>query len=139
MEAVIGGVPSNQRRGYAQTAFRESSLSGVARRRDVAAAWLVLLLVAMLAAPAASFARRLPGEQVAAHLVDVALREWREWGEALVDARDGTARLERTGAHESDTAPFDAQAHARLRALLARARDDGDDAQFELLLARDTG
>src|SRR5690606_26203758 len=82
--------------------------SGV-RRRGLAAAG-ILLLAAALAAPDTALARRLPGDQVAAHLVDVALREWRDWGGTRVDATDGTARLEDEGAHESDTAPFDAAA-----------------------------
>ncbi len=47
---------------------------------------------------------------MAAHLVAVALREWRAWGRTSVDATDGTARLERQGAHEADSAPFDARA-----------------------------
>ncbi len=80
------------------------------RRRGLAAAWVVLLLAALPAAPGTSFARRLPGEQVAAHLADVALREWRAWGRTRVDATDGRARLVHEGAHEDDTAPFDAQA-----------------------------
>lgn len=79
-------------------------------RRRLTAVVSLSLLVATLAASGSSFARRLPGEQVAAHLVDVALREWREWGETLVDATDGTARLEQAGAHEDDIAPFDARA-----------------------------
>ncbi|MCD6681961.1 MAG: DUF2272 domain-containing protein [Burkholderiaceae bacterium] len=145
---------------------------------------LVLVVAAML--PDVALARRLPGDQVAAHLVSVAMREWRDWGETSVDARDGTARLVHEGASERDTEPFDAHArvhrywalgtgragesgaaprpnapwsaafvsflmqqigvvapsfvgnaaHARyLRALLARERDAGDEAQFALLLA----
>ncbi len=77
-------------------------------RRVSAAACTGLLLAALLPAPA--LARRLPGEQVAAHLVAVALREWHDWGRTCVDATDGAARLERAGADELDTAPFDAQA-----------------------------
>lgn len=80
------------------------------RRRGVAFACLVLSLCTLPVAPGAAFARRLPGDQVAAHLVDVALREWREWGRTRVDATDGRARLVHAGAHENDTAPFDAQA-----------------------------
>lgn len=76
----------------------------------MAAACVLLLLVAMLTVPDSACARRLPGDQVAAHLVDAALREWRDWGGTRVDATDGTARLEHEGAHESDTAPFDARA-----------------------------
>lgn len=156
--------------------------------RTSAAAWAALLLALLIAAmlPHVALARRLPGDQVAAHLVSVALREWRDWGETSVDAGDGTARLVREGATELDTGPFDARArvhrywawgtggagepgaaprpnapwsaafvsflmqqigvgapsfvgdaaHARyLRALLAREREAGDDAQFELLAA----
>lgn len=148
-----------------------------------------LALLLAVAAPPPAHARRLPGGQVAAHLVSVALREWRDWGETIVDATDGTARLEHEGASELDTAPFDARArvhrywalglgtadhpgaaprpnapwsaafisflmqqigvvapsfvgnaaHARyLRALLAREREGGDEAQFELLPADET-
>jgi hypothetical protein len=154
-------------------------------RRASAATGALLLLAAMML-PDSALARRLPGEQVARHLVAVALHEWRDWGETSVDATDGTARLVREGASELDTEPFDARArvhrywalgtasangpgapprpgapwsaafvsflmqqigvaapsfvgnsaHARyLRALLARERDAGDDAQFDLLLA----
>jgi hypothetical protein len=148
-----------------------------------------LALLLALAAPPPAHARRLPGDQVAAHLVSVAMREWRDWGETMVDATDGTARLEHEGTTELDTAPFDARArvhhywalglgtadqpgaaprpnapwsaafisflmqqigvvapsfagnaaHARyLRALLAREREGGDEAQFELLPAEET-
>ncbi|HEY0877551.1 MAG TPA: DUF2272 domain-containing protein, partial [Zeimonas sp.] len=62
-----------------------------------------------VAATTPAHARRLPGNQVAAHLVDVALREWRDWGGTTIDATDGTARLEHEGAIESDTSPFDAR------------------------------
>ncbi len=156
--------------------------------RHRARARALVLLLAIAAVPPAH-ARRLPGDQVAAHLVSVALREWRDWGETVADATDGTARLEREGASELDTAPFDARsrvhrywanglgtaghpgaeprpnapwsaafisflmhqvgvvapsfvgdaAHARyLRALLARERQAGSDAQFVLLLAEAT-
>ena len=46
----------------------------------------------------------LPADQVAAHLVSTAEREWRDWGQTIVDARDGHSRLERRGARETDTA-----------------------------------
>lgn len=164
---------------------RHSCRHSRALQREITAALLLLALLAF-AAPQAAHARRLPGDQVARHLVDVALREWRDWGGTVVDATDGTARLERQGAQEEDTQPFDARArvhrywalgtargsepgapprpgapwsaafvsflmeqvgvtapafvgdaaHARyLRALLARERSTGDDAQFELLPA----
>ncbi|MCO5100603.1 MAG: DUF2272 domain-containing protein [Burkholderiaceae bacterium] len=167
---------------------RESGTRTSARKRKRSGLPLVhalALLFAVGTVPTAH-ARRLPGEQVAMHLVSVALREWRDWGRTTVDATDGTARLEREGAGEHDTGPFDARArvrlywalglggadhsgapprpnapwsaafvsflmqqigvvapsfagdaaHARyLRALLAREREAGNDAQFALLLA----
>ncbi len=91
-------------------ARRVRSADAPRRARSPAAAFLLLLLLLTLAAPPIAHARRLPGEQVAAHLVSVAQREWRDWGGTLVDATDGIARLERAGANELDTAPFDAQA-----------------------------
>jgi hypothetical protein len=94
----------------ADAARRTRSPATPRRTRSSDAALLLLLLLLALAAPPTAHARRLPGEQVAAHLVSVAQREWRDWGGTLVDATDGIARLERAGANELDTAPFDAQA-----------------------------
>jgi len=81
-------------------------------RRASAAARTGLLLALLIVAtlPEVALARRLPGDQVAAHLVSVAMREWHDWGETSVDATDGTARLVHEGASELDTEPFDARA-----------------------------
>ncbi len=49
-------------------------------------------------------ARHLPAEQLVAHLLAVADREWRDWGQTTVDATDGYSRVERRGALETDTA-----------------------------------
>jgi hypothetical protein len=57
-----------------------------------------------LPAPAQAEARRLPADQVGSHLLSVADREWRDWGQPLVDARDGHSRVLRRGARESDRA-----------------------------------
>lgn len=79
--------------------------------------------MAAAVAPQLAEARRLPGDQVAEHLVSVALREWRDWGRTLVDATDGRSRVERQGASETDThwiatdepyrRPFDASARVQ--------------------------
>lgn len=107
MRKVGGG-----KRRVGWQAWRLETLEGV-RLPPLAAIGAVRLLVLVVLALAPSHeadARRLPGEQVARHLVDVALREWRDWGRTTVDASDGTARLERMGAHEDDSHPFDARA-----------------------------
>jgi len=107
MRKVGGG-----KRRVGWQAWRLETLEGV-RLPPLAAIGAVRLLVLVVLALAPSHeadARRLPGEQVARHLIDVALREWRDWGRTTVDASDGTARLERMGAHEDDSHPFDARA-----------------------------
>lgn len=92
----------------------------------IAVAIAFTVAVAFAAAPASAQpaeARRLPGGQVAEHLVSVALREWRDWGRTLVDTTDGRSRVERQGARETDThwiapgapnrRPFDASARVQ--------------------------
>jgi hypothetical protein len=49
-------------------------------------------------------AHRLPAAQLVEHLLAVADREWRDWGQTTVDATDGHSRVERRGAVETDTA-----------------------------------
>jgi len=95
---------------------RQSGPRTSLRKRKRCGSLLVHALALLLAvgAPLAAHARRLPGDQVAAHLVSVALREWRDWGETTVDATDGTARLERQGAGERDASPFDGRARVHL-------------------------
>lgn len=68
--------------------------------------------------------RRLPAAQLAANLVLLAEREWRAWGRTTVDVRDGHYRVERTGARETDVAPFDARARLR-RYWIDGLRDEG--------------
>jgi len=69
---------------------------------------LVLAATLALCAPPRALAQaappHLPAEQLVAHLVSSAEREWRDWGQTTVDARDGHSRLERRGARETDTA-----------------------------------
>ncbi len=64
----------------------------------------VALLAAALLAPRISVAQRLPADQLAAHLLAVADREWRNWGRTEIDATDGESRIVRRGAVETDNA-----------------------------------
>lgn len=71
-------------------------------------------------APAAGVpAHRLPAAQLVEHLLAVADREWRDWGQTTVDATDGHSRVERRGAVETDTAwrppPAECDPSKRLR------------------------
>lgn len=81
-----------------------------AGRRSRPAALPILLSCAVLSIglaapePAQAEARRLPADQVSAHLLSVADREWRDWGQPLVDTLDGHSRVLRRGASEGDRA-----------------------------------
>ncbi|MFP5405311.1 MAG: hypothetical protein ACLGHY_02850, partial [Gammaproteobacteria bacterium] len=89
------------------------------------------LVVSLLAAPQA-FAqaeqlaappRLLPRSQLVAHLLDVAQREWHDWGGTEIDAMDGRSTLIRRGAVESDTAWMPAQPACIAQAPKLRHRD----------------
>lgn len=68
----------------------------------MAGALFCALAFLLLSEPAG--ARRLPAEQLSAHLVAIAEREWRDWGQPIVDTRDGESRTLQTGATENDRA-----------------------------------
>ncbi|HRO61785.1 MAG TPA: DUF2272 domain-containing protein, partial [Burkholderiaceae bacterium] len=70
----------------------------------LAAAPILLALAVALGSglPSQASARHLPADQVARHLVSVASREWRDWGQTEVDVSDGWSRVLRRGALETD-------------------------------------
>lgn len=127
MAASAPKHPGNALQRHPACAGRESIVSAfVSRSVSAFASTLVAVAVVVavvLAAAQPAQARRLPGDQVAEHLVSVALREWREWGRTLVDTTDGRSRIERQGASETDThwiaadepnrRPFDARARVQ--------------------------
>jgi hypothetical protein len=65
---------------------------------------MVAVLVPGLLTSSVAVARRLPADQLTAHLLAVADREWRSWGRTEIDATDGDSRIVRHGATETDEA-----------------------------------
>ena len=93
------------------------------RARPFAATLLLALAFAGGVGLPEAGARHLPADQVARHLVTVADREWRDWGQTEVDVSDGWSRVLRLGAIETDRSWLPEA--ARFTVARVRSREEG--------------